>query len=180
MFRKRKRKPEQKGVSKMAEPKENPKCDNCGSSEHPVSIYNPNTPGHPTKRKLMCDKCATEAVPKPTFIELLTAPISVPENVPDIAPAVPEPQSDTDTKEFGPKLQELNVVPPEPTTPVQDLGPVPPDAIRQKITAQEKDIDALMGQEQKLQGQLAQLRNIIMAKRGAVAQLRELLGNAAS
>ena len=98
--------------------------------------------------------------------------------MPDIAPAVGEPIPEPQTIEHGPKLQELNVAPPEPKAPVENLGPVPHETLKQKLAAQEKDHDVLVGKRQELQGQLTQISNLIMAKRGAIAQLRDLLGNA--
>jgi len=80
-----------------------------------------------------------------------------------------------ETTEFAPKVPELNVATPAPL-----LGPVPPEVIKQKLAVQEKDHDTLMGRRQKLQAQLTQVAELLMIKRGAIAQLRDLLGNAKS
>ena len=157
----------------MAEQKENPKCERCGK-EGPVNTYNPNTPGYPTKKVNLCDECAAKDS-KAIFIGSPTSDKAV--DVPNIAPAVPGDPNAVETIEFGPKTTELNVA---PVAPVQDLGPVPPDALRQRLAAQEKDHDALIGQRTKMQGKLNEISNIIMAKRGAIATLRDLLGNAKS
>ena len=167
----------------MAENKENPKCENCGVAPEPgkpVNVYNPNTPGHPTKRVAMCPLCAAKE-PKATLVSGV-------EKVPDIAPAVPDDDNVVESKEFGPKTPELIItpksdVPPTPDAPpepLKDLGPVPPEVLKQKLAVQEKDHDALVGQRQQLQDKLAQINSVIMVKRGAIAQLRDLLGNAKS
>jgi hypothetical protein len=158
-----------KGVSKMAtDIKENPKCDRCGGG--PTNLYNPNTPGFPTKRVNMCDKCATEASPKPTLVEAAGKPASVDEKVPDIAPAVPEPDIKTSKAEFAPKVTDVPVV--------SAGGQVDVQAVKQKITAQEKDVDRLLVNRQKLQDQFTEITNMIIAKRGAIAGLRDLIKNA--
>jgi hypothetical protein len=181
----------------MAEQKENPNsCKRCGSEKQPINVFNPNTPGHPTKRVALCATCAAND-DKVTFvsgpgIECVpdhAVPSQATENVPGIDPAVPDEDNVVETKEFGPKLQDLNVESPvKINTPVseatpeppKDLGPVPPDVLKQKLATQEKDHDTLVGKRQQLQEQLTQINNVIMVKRGAIAQLRDLLGNAKS
>lgn len=165
----------------MTENKENPKCERCG--EVPTKVYNPSTPGFPTKRISLCDKCAAKD-DKAILVAGLASTPDVSETVPDIAPAVPGDDNVVETKEFGPKPAEPNVAPPEPKVPTpethKDLGPVPPDVLKQKLAQQEKDHDTLVGQRQQLQDKLAQINSVIMVKRGAIAQLRDLLGNAKS
>lgn len=162
----------------MAEQKENPTtCERCGAASEPgkpVNIYNPNTSGYPTKRVALCPACAKKD-PKATLVRLSDSPAS--EDVPDIAPAVPDDPNVVETTEFAPKVPELNVATP---APLGDLGPVPPEVIKQKLAVQEKDHDTLMGRRQKLQAQLTQVAELLMIKRGAIAQLRDLLGNAKS
>lgn len=161
----------------MTENKENPKCERCGGV--PTKVYNPNTPGFPAKRINLCDECAAKD-DKAILVAGLDVAAKEAGNVPVIAPAVPDDDNVVETKEFGPKVAELDVAPPdakEPEAP-KDLGPVPPEIIKQKLTAQEKDHDALVGQRQQLQDKLAQINSVIMVKRGAIAQLRDLLGNA--
>lgn len=160
----------------MAEQKENPKsCERCGSTKEPINIFNPNTSGYPTKRIALCAKCAA-ADSKVTFVSGPgIAPPQEAVDVPDIAPAVPNDPNVVETKEFGPKPQESSVAPPEP---IGDVGPVPPEVLKQKLAKHEKDHNELVGKRQQLQGQLAQIGDIIQVKRGAIAQLRDLLGNA--
>lgn len=50
--------------------------------------------------------------------------------------------------------------------------------IEKKIKAQETDIDKLRQKGRELQGQLTQLEQAIIAKMGAVAAMKDLLGNA--
>lgn len=172
---------------------ENPKsCERCGSEKQPINIFNPNTPGYPTKREALCAICAAKD-PKVTYISgpgigALVAPPQAPESVPPITPAVPEPPGEVETKEFGPKLAKLDVEPPAPVAtpePPGDLGPVPPEIIKQKLAVHEKEHDALIENRRKIQEsisreqqQLVQISAIINAKRGAIAQCRDLLGNA--
>lgn len=182
------------GVSEMAEQKENPtKCERCGSTEQPINTCNPNTSGYPTKRVDLCSTCIAED-PKVTFVSGPGfVPPPTPERVPDIAPVVPVDPNVVETTEFGPKLQEPIVEPQTPAgkltgkdpEPPTDLGPVPPDVLRQKLAKHEDDHNKLMenrknilGGINKAQEQLAQLNAVIQAKRGAIAQLRDLLGNA--
>lgn len=47
--------------------------------------------------------------------------------------------------------------------------------IEKKIEGQEKDIDTLVGKRKGITQQLTQMNDMIMAKRGAVAGLRDLL-----
>ena len=154
---------------------ENPTCDRCGEVK-PTNVYNPNTPGYPTKRINLCDKCAAEDN-KATQITS-----GKPETVPDIAPAVPELVTEPETEEFGPRPAPTNAATPELP---KDLGPVPADVIRQRIASHEKDHDALLESRKKLndrlnqtQTQINQANALINSKRGAIAELRGLIGDA--
>ena len=171
-----------KGVSEMAEQKENPKsCNLCGSEKPPINTMNPNTPGVPTKRVDLCAACVAKN-PEATFVSGPgIAPPQAPESVPPITPAVPGDPSVVETKEHGPKIQDLNVEPPAPPAtpePPKGLGPVPEGVLRQKLAKHEQDHNQLLGKRQQLQAQLAQINEVIQVTRGAIAQLRDLLGNA--
>ena len=170
--------------------KENPtKCSLCGSEEQPINVMNPNTSGYPTKRVDLCAVCVAKN-PEATFVSGPgIAPPQDTESVPAIDPAVGSDPNVVETKEFAPKLQDLNVVPPDPKVepllpkapmpdPPGDLGPVPPDVIKQQLDKHEKDHDALLGKRRQLQNQLAQVAELMSQKRGAIATLRGLLGDA--
>lgn len=50
--------------------------------------------------------------------------------------------------------------------------------IQKKIDAQEKDVAELRKKGRELQGQVGQIEQIIVAKMGAIAAMKDLLGNA--
>ncbi len=159
--------------------KENPtKCQRCGSEQQPINVFNPNTPGVPTKRVDLCATC-TARDPQVTFVSGPGIGIGAPdaENVPDITPAVPLPATDGQIKEFGPKVPELTVPPVDGKPAISVTGHIANQTVEQKIAAQEKDIDTLIGKRRQMQAQLNEITNMIIAKRGAVAGLRDLLGN---
>ena len=178
----------------MAEQKENPtKCERCGSEKPPINEMNPNTSGYPTKRVDLCAVCVAKD-PEATFVSGpgLGAPVT-PESVPDMVPVVPDDPNVVETKEFAPKLQELNVEPQTPAgkltgkdpEPPKDLGPVPPDVIREKIAAHEANLDKVIEIRRKIVIEREQLNsrfNQVVAQinieKVAIATLRGLLGDA--
>jgi len=127
------------------------KCERC-ETDAPAKVYNPSIAGQPDKRIALCDECATKD----------------PKVVLDKS-GIPE-ETIVTSKSKSPKASKNKAKDVE-TKPIDRVD------IRNKIDAQEKDVDKLLGQRVKLQQQLTQLQEIIVAKRGAIAGLRDLLGD---
>jgi hypothetical protein len=155
---------------------ENPQksCDLCQSKE-PALEYDPHTPGHPHKRVNLCAECAKK---NPTYAQCVTAQPEV--VVPVIEPAVPE------TKEFAPATQPPIEIPKEPEMAnkpkaTENLAadvekpPVMRQEIQKKIDIQKADLQKLATRRNELQQQLESCEREIIARRGAIAQMNDLL-----
>jgi hypothetical protein len=152
---------------------ENPiKCERCESDE-PAQVYDPRTPGHPHKRVSLCDECAKK---DPKVVLVTTAKEGTKIATPKDASELPDTE----------KVSEMVAAPASnPKRPkasqnkAKDVETKPVDRvdIQNKIAEQEKDIDNLLKSRQEVQQNLFKLNDIIIAKRGAVAGLRDLLGD---
>lgn len=141
------------------------KCQNCENKENlPVKTYDPWTPGHPDKRVPLCDKCG-EANPK----AVLDATIA------DIRAEETEQKEPIEDKIVTPKSK----VPKASENKAKDVETKPVDRvdIENKIKQHEEDLNKLLQKRQELRAQHEQVVTMIDAKKGAVAGLRDLLGN---
>jgi hypothetical protein len=153
------------------------KCDRCETTEM-AREYDPRTPGYPHKRVNLCDKCG-ERDPKAVLIADqqggIAPVIATPKNAPERneIETIKFPQTPVavvdNPKSKRPKASENKAKDVE-TKPIDRVD------IEKKIEEQEKDLDTLLRKRQTFQQNINQLSDMIMAKRGAVAQMRELLG----
>jgi len=169
------------------ETQEQLKCDRC-DSDKPALIYDPRTPGHPNKRVNLCDECAV----KDNKAVLVGGPGVPPEVTKDYEATIgPEPILDDvneiETIKFEPKtpeaIEERIVTPKSKLKSSENLAenvetkPIDRVDIENKIKKHEKDLDTLLAKRREIQGQLEQVSAVIAVTKGAVAGLRDLLGN---
>jgi len=173
----------------MAELKKN--CQRCESSEE-AKEYDPRTPGHPHKRIYLCKECG-DADPKAVPIDNV---------VPTIDPAVPSEDSEFETQtkdevfateEHGPATPEpISIPTPKDAPPEEPQGentnprpvdkpvstePIERQIIRDKLAKQEGDFSKLIESRQAIVAKLTQVNSLIEIKKGAIAALRDALGN---
>jgi len=170
------------------------KCERCESPE-PASTYDPRTPGHPHKRVNLCDVCAG----KDDKAVLVGEPTpEVPPLEGDrldnaIAEVKAEDENEIETIEFTPqppKPIEENIVTPRSkrpkatenlakdveTKPELPPNPIDRETIEKQLKEDEEAHDKLIESRERLLSQLTTVNQQILARRGAIARMRELLG----
>ena len=75
------------------------------------------------------------------------------------------------------KDDQMKVKATENTAQTVETKPIDRVDVEKKIKAQENDIEELRKSGRKLQNQLSQIEQAVVAKMGAVAGLKDLLGN---
>ena len=154
------------------------KCERCGSESAEVKIHKPNLGKHPGKLVMLCAKCAV-ADPKALPVDgvKLTLDATVKTEAedpvqPQAGGAIPTPAED--------EVKQFDAVTPGPIETGQqpikdDETAINPATIRAQINRFNGDIKQLLTNGQKIRGQLAQITELIKAKRGAVAGLESVL-----